>query len=327
MARPGSVGNTGVSAQQYQQFIDSHKAGAKARKGFNFRSAVVTKGKAFIKAGRERLKPGDIKPSPLKSKKITAVPKEQVTPKLSRPSSSQNRVLQTAPPLPQSSHSSQMVRSATPAAKDDLDAFIDGFELDDDMMDQLEQEVRAEGYKFRESRSKAAAPAHSQRKRNSEPENLKRLRMENEQRRKKRDDDIANLPSPPTTKPKGNGQSNRLMTPEIKAMALPSGYRALSQYISDITTTKDLLETWNTLTTLAIRGDISGSQMSQLKDHCVGMLEKVSQNPAEADQITEGHLKKMIPDIVERLRVSAKISLNQSDFVNLRNRLDSSRKG
>ena len=328
MARPDGVGSTGVSAQQYQQFIDSHKTGVKAKKGFNFRSAVAAKGKAFIKAGRERLKPGGAKHSPLRSKSIAAVPKELVTPKLPRPQTPPNRATQTAAPAPQPSHSSQAVRTATPSAKDDFEAFLDGVELDDDMMNQLEQEVRAEGFGYR---SKAAAPVRPQGNRkkavDNEPENLKRLRMENEQRRKKMEHDIANLPSPPTTRPKGSQQSNKLMSPQSKAMTLPSGYRALSQYISGITTAKDLLETWNTLTTLALRGDISGSQMSQLKDHCVGMLERVSQNPAEADQITEVHLKKMIPNIVDRMKISAKISLNQSEFVDLRNRLDNNRRG
>ena len=332
MARLDSVGNSGVSAQQYQKFIDSHQTGVKSKKGFSFRSVFTTPGKALIKAGRNLLKSGGTQVSPLKSKNISALPKERVIPKMTRPESFHARAPQTSalPAQPPKSPASQPV-------KDDIEALLDGFELDDDMMDQLEQEVRAEGYKFPESRSKAAtskaaassAPQERRKKAvdRDEPAALKQLRRENEQKSQSLAEKIANLPTPPTDMPKGPDRSTkRMMSPEDKALVLPSSFSGLSAHIRGITTTMELLETWNALTPMGMKGDITDSQLSQLKGHCVSKLEIISKNPVEADKITEADLKKLVPGFVERYKLSARIDMNRSSSVNLQSRLDELRK-
>ncbi|MET4696080.1 hypothetical protein [Endozoicomonas lisbonensis] len=171
-----------------------------------------------------------------------------------------------------------------------------------------------------------ARQTQAQKKTMDEPAALKQMRRQNDARQKKLEQDLANLPSPPSGEPKGNSRSSGMMKADTKATILPSSARGLSDYIGNITKTKDLLETWNALTTKAIKGEISSLELSLLKDRCVSMLVKVSKDPEQADLITEAHLKKMVPDSSRRKAISSKVTMNKSGFVELQNRLNNLRK-
>ncbi|MCW7555965.1 hypothetical protein NX722_25715 [Endozoicomonas gorgoniicola] len=171
-----------------------------------------------------------------------------------------------------------------------------------------------------------ARQTQAQKKSMDEPAALKQMRRQNDARQKKLEQDLANLPSPPTHEPKGNSRSSGMMKADAKAIILPSSFRGLSDYIGKITKTKDLLETWNALTTKGIKGEISSLELSLLKDRCVSMLVKVSKDPEQADQISDVHLRKMIPDTFRRKVISSKVTMNKSGFVELQNRLNNLRK-
>ena len=163
-----------------------------------------------------------------------------------------------------------------------------------------------------------------------EPAALKQMRRQNEARQKKLEHEIANLPSPPTGKPKGNGRPSRVMDAKVKANILPSSFKGLSDYIGKTSSVKDLFETFNALTHKAFKGEISSGQLSLLKGRCVGRLVKITDDPKQADLVTDDHLKKMIPNDYSRRRdVASKIKMSRSgtDYSDLRNRLNNLRNG
>ena len=161
----------------------------------------------------------------------------------------------------------------------------------------------------------------------NEPSALTMMRKQNEQRQQNLLRDLENLPTAPTDKPKGPGRSSRLTSARNKALTLPSSFKGLSNHISKITTSKEALETWNALTTIAIQqGTLSDVQLSLLKDQCVARLVSITNDPAQADFVTERDVNVLLKhDSRKRDKVMSHIVSHQSATLDIEHRLNNLR--
>ncbi|AMO58224.1 hypothetical protein GZ77_21080 [Endozoicomonas montiporae] len=292
----------------------ANKAGRMAKKQFQCRNVLSRGGRSIVRnAANCRVMKG----SPLNIRNVSNLPQRQASPGLPRPGARQKKPMDEPAALKQlrqqNNRQQKLEQQLTnlPAPPTD----------DPKGSGRSPDTIKTDHRAGKQPSNVGGSP--NQRRRQEQPSNepaaLRQLRQEN---------DLANLPSPPTGKPKGNGRPTGMMKADMKANILPSSFKGLSDYIGKITTTKDLLETFNALTYKGIKGQISSSQLSSLKGRCVGMLVKVSKDPKQADQISEVHLKKMIPDDYARRKdISHKITMNKSAFVDLQNRFDRLKKG
>lgn len=162
-----------------------------------------------------------------------------------------------------------------------------------------------------------------QKKTIDKPAALKLLEQQNEAKQKRLNRAIENLPSPPTTIPSGRGKSSsRLLTGQEKTKFLPASLSGLSNYINKITQTKDLVETWNALTSIALKDGMSDLHLSMLKDSFPDLLLKVSKDPVQADLIKDEHIKVIIPNMKKRIDFANKIFSNKSVSVDAQKLLD-----
>ena len=156
---------------------------------------------------------------------------------------------------------------------------------------------------------------------------MKKLQAENMARKAKQEKEIENLPTPPKgIKDAAKPQSNHVMSGKEKAQILPGDFGLLTKYISNITTTQDLLETWNGLTHLAIKNEITSLELSLLRDKFANQIRKVANNPREADKLTADRIKAMVKDPGKQKLIMQEVNGKQSEYLSLQARWDNLRK-
>ena len=163
---------------------------------------------------------------------------------------------------------------------------------------------------------------------NTQTDAMKRLQAENMEKRAKQEKEIENLPTPPKgIKGAAKPQSGHVMSGKEKAQILPGDFGLLTKYISNISTTQDLLETWNGLTHLAIKNEITSLELSLLRDKFANQIRKVANSPKEADLISEKMIKAMVKDTGKQKIIMREVNwINRANSLSLQARLDNLRK-
>ncbi len=166
---------------------------------------------------------------------------------------------------------------------------------------------------------------------NAKTDAMRKLEDDNLARRERQAKEIENLPEPPkgiqkSAKTQYKPTSSSSMTGAEKAPLLPKTTSALYRYIGKISTTKELVETWNGITHQAIKGFISGGDLSFLKDKFANQLRIVAGDPDQAELITEKMVNTMVKGKGKQTKIWREIVDKQRGQIDIQNRLDNLRK-